>query len=92
MDPVTEQPSLIPLDKDRTSQLSTCANIKFRLLAKVLPDIKAVELTGAGGEELGSQRELAEMELRNRLRDVLSQGVQPVLEETARSEEYDWLG
>ena len=92
VDPVTEQPSLIPLDKDRTSQLSTCANIKFRLLAKVLPDIKAVELTGAGGEELGSQRELAEMELRNRLRDVLSQGVQPVLEQSVRSDEYDCLG
>jgi hypothetical protein len=99
VDPVTEQPSLIPLDKDRTSQLNVCANIKFRLLAKVLPDIKAVELTGAGGEELGSQRQLAEMELRNRLRAVLTQGkplelVEELVEDAEPVEEtsYECLG
>ena len=93
VDPVTETPTLIPLDRDRTQQLATCANIKLNLLKKVVPDIKAVELTGAGGEELGNQRELAELELRNRLRAVLTQG--KPLELVAEAEvvdEYDCLG
>ena len=92
LDPLTAEPATIPLDKDRVAQLSACANIKLALLRKVLPDIKAVELTGAGGEELGSQRELAEMELRNRLREVLTRGAQPVLEQAAEEPTYDWLG
>lgn len=70
----TGQTVLVPLDKDRTGQLSACANIKLALLRKVIPDIKSVELTGAGGEELGSQRELAQIELRNRLRAALTRG------------------
>ena len=70
----TGQAALVPLDKDRAAQLSACATIKLALLRKVVPDIKAVELTGAGGEELGSQRELAQIELRNRLRAALTRG------------------
>ena len=79
-DRVTEVPVLVPLDKDRVSQLTACATIKLALLRKVVPDIKSVELTGAGGEELGSQRELATIELRNRLRAALTTG-QPLIPE-----------
>jgi len=74
VDDQTGVQNLVPLDKDRTGQLSACDNIKLALLRKVIPDIKSVELTGAGGEELGSQRELAQIELRNRLRAALTRG------------------
>jgi len=71
LDPVTGQITMLPLDKDRTSQLQAAANVKAALLKKVLPDIKSVELTGAGGEDLGTDRAMAELEIRNRLRAIL---------------------
>ena len=70
-DPVTGTVSMLPLDRDRTMQLKAAADVKGTLLKKVLPDIKAVELTGAGGEELGTDRQMAVLELRNRLRAIL---------------------
>lgn len=88
-DPITEVPTLVPLDKDRVGQLTACATIKLALLRKVVPDIKSVELTGAGGEELGSQRHLAEVELRNRLREALTTGL-PLIPEPG--DDYACLG
>lgn len=70
-DPITGQQTTIPLDKDRLAQLLGAAGIKQNLLKKVLPDIKAVELTGADGEDLGTDRVMATIELRNRLRAIL---------------------
>lgn len=81
-DPVLEEPRMVPLDKDRTSQLTAAANVKLSLLKKVLPDIKAMELTGAGGEDLGTDRAMAELELRNRLRAILTgQSLPAVIEQ-----------
>jgi hypothetical protein len=78
-DPVTGEVVMVPLDKDRTSQLQAAANVKQGLLKKVLPDIKAVELTGAGGEDLGTDKAMAELELRNRLRAILTGQSVPVV-------------
>ncbi len=63
--------TMVPIDKARTAQLLGAANVKLSLLKKVLPDIKAMELTGAGGEELGTDRVMALLELKNRLRAIL---------------------
>ena len=71
-DPLGDEPRMVPLDRDRTSQLSAAANVKLALLKKVLPDIKSMELVGAGGEDLGTDRAMAELELRNRLRAILT--------------------
>ena len=70
-EPVTGTLYMLPLDRYRTMQLKAAADVKGTLLKKVLPDIKAVELTGAGGEELGTDRQMAVLELRNRLRAIL---------------------
>ena len=91
-DAITEVPVMVPLDKDRVSQLTACATIKLALLRKVVPDIKSVELTGAGGEELGSQRELATIELRNRLREALTRGQPLIPEPIALEDSYACLG
>ena len=71
-DPLGPEPRMVVLDRDRTSQLTAAANVKLSLLKKVLPDIKSMELTGAGGEDLGTDRAMAELELRNRLRAILT--------------------
>lgn len=51
-DPATQQVTWVPLSKDRTAALGKVMDIQLRLLSKVLPDLKAVELSGADGEPL----------------------------------------
>ena len=41
-----------PIDRDRIAQLTAAANISLKLLNKVLPDQKAVEVTDARAPEL----------------------------------------
>jgi len=53
-DEVTGEPVDEPLSDSRAKQLSKAAEIHLRLLAKVLPDVRAVELSGPDGAELGS--------------------------------------
>ena len=42
----------VPLDATRTSQLKIVLDVQLRLLSKVLPDLKAVEMSGPDGEPL----------------------------------------
>ena len=51
-DPATKQVTWVPLSKDRTAALGKVMDIQLRLLSKVLPDLKAVEIAGADGEPL----------------------------------------
>lgn len=88
VEPFTGEVQEVPLDSERRQQLSECAHLKLALMKKVLPDIKSVELTGAGGEELGNNRAMAEIELRNRLRAIFTgQSLPRVLEGVVVAEE-----
>jgi len=92
LDADTDEIAMVPLDKERVAQLAAAASVKSGLLKKVLPDIKAVELTGAGGEELGTDRQMSELELKNRLRAVLTrQSVPSVLEHQPEEQVYEFL-
>lgn len=42
----------VPLDSTRVAALSAAMQARFKLLAKVLPDLKAVEVSGPEGEPL----------------------------------------
>ena len=50
-----------PLDKSRVAALSAALNTRLRLLAKVLPDLKAVEME-LGENTLGAVREFNSIE------------------------------
>lgn len=52
----------VPLDKGRVASLSVAMQARFKLLAKVLPDLKAVELAGPGGEPLDLQQGMTSTE------------------------------
>ena len=88
-DPLTGQTTTVPLDNARRQQIDSAIAAKMRLVDKVLPQLKSEEITGAGGESLGGNRRvMAELELRNRLRSVLTtSGL--ILEHQAEAEDED---
>jgi len=62
-----EEPSggeSVPLDAVRVSSLSSALQARFKLLGKVLPDLKAVEVTGADGERLAPEMNRTELAAR----------------------------
>ena len=59
-----------PLDKFRVAALSAALNARFRLLAKVLPDLKAVEME-LGEQTLGAVREFNSIERAARVHFLL---------------------
>jgi hypothetical protein len=63
---VGERATPVPLDSTRVSALSVAMQARFKLLAKVLPDLKAVELSGPEGEPL-EMRETSPTEVAARL-------------------------
>lgn len=53
-DPRTGSADWVPLDRDRVAALNAALSTHLKLLNKVLPDLKAVELSGPDGERLAS--------------------------------------
>ena len=70
-----------PLDKNRVVALSKALDARFRLLAKVLPDRKAMEVD-LGEQTLGAVREYSNVERAARVAYLLERlregGVRPV--------------
>lgn len=60
-------PTPLPLDSERISALKGALDGHFKLLNKVLPDLRSVELTGADGEALIPRQEVSNVELAARL-------------------------
>ena len=52
MDLATRQSTYIPLSRERVAAYKTVLDVQLRLLSKVLPDLKAVEMSGPDGERL----------------------------------------
>ncbi len=59
-------PAIIPLTRDRIAGLKAAADISDKLLKKVLPDLKQIELQDGGQQ--GEGRILENIELSNRMR------------------------
>lgn len=57
----------VVMGRDRAGSLKAAAEVKLALLRKVLPDLKAVELTGAEGGPITTQSEVNPVELLTRL-------------------------
>ena len=57
----------LPLDSERIAALKGAMDGHFKLLNKVLPDLRSVELTGADGEALIPKAEVSNIELAARL-------------------------
>lgn len=51
-DPSTGLMLVLPIDSTRTQHLKVVLDAQFKLLGKVLPDLRAIELTGEDGEPL----------------------------------------
>lgn len=51
-DPVTGRTEVIPMSSVRVSALGKVMDVRLKMLGKVLPDLKAVELTGEDGQPL----------------------------------------
>ena len=51
-DPVTGAYESIPMNSTRVAALGKVLDVRMKMLGKVLPDLKAVELTGENGEPL----------------------------------------
>ncbi len=60
------RPAIIPLTRDRIAGLKAAADISDKLLKKVLPDLKQIELQDGGQQ--GEGRILENIELSNRMR------------------------
>ena len=71
---VTGQYQPVPLDSTRVTALNAALGAHFKLLGKVLPDLKAVEITGEDGEPLslggGSDKLVLATKLMALMRDV----------------------
>lgn len=52
VDCVTRQTTHVPLTRERVVALKVVLDVQLRLLSKVLPDLKAVEMSGPDGERL----------------------------------------
>jgi hypothetical protein len=65
-----------PLARDRVSSLKAAADVKLALLRKVLPDLKAVELSGPEGGPLQLD-EVNPLDLLNRLRHFSEAALNP---------------
>ncbi len=61
------------LDKTRVAAINAALNARFRLLAKVLPDLKAIELD-LGAETMGAMRGYTELERAARVAFLLKRG------------------
>lgn len=88
-DPVSQTVTFVALSKERASALGKVMDIQLRLLAKVLPDLKAVELSGPDGEPLkvgGQDR----MVLATKLLAVMRSGEGATVD-TAQPDVIPWL-
>ena len=88
-DPVSQTVTFVALSKERASALGKVMDIQLRLLAKVLPDLKAVELSGPDGEPLkvgGQDR----MVLATKLLAVMRSGEGGTVD-TAQPDVIPWL-
>ena len=52
IDPVTREQAYLPIDAVAVARLRTALDVQLKLLGKVLPDLKAVELSGPDGGPL----------------------------------------
>lgn len=57
---------VVPLSRDRIASLKAAADVSDKLLKKVLPDLKQIEMVDPGGK--GEGRILENIELANRMR------------------------
>jgi len=57
---------IVPLSRDRVASLKAAADVADKLLKKVLPDLKQIEMVDPGGK--GEGRILENIELANRMR------------------------
>lgn len=56
MDPVTMRvKEMVPMSSSRVTALGKVLDVRLRLLNKVLPDLKAIELSGPDGEPLKTE-------------------------------------
>ncbi|MFV2089778.1 MAG: hypothetical protein ACC642_03905 [Pseudomonadales bacterium] len=89
-DPVTGQEVRLLLDNARRQQIDSAISAKMKLVDKVLPVLKAEEITGAGGADLDVNRSMPVLELRNRLRAILTGDSLPgVLENIEHDPEHE---
>lgn len=64
-----EGKEVVPLSRDRIAALKAASDISHKMLGKILPDLKQVELTDADRNNIGEV--LQDIELDNRLRIYL---------------------
>ena len=62
VDPATKAELVVPLDRARVQSIKAAADLSLRLLAKVLPDLKAVEV-GDSPEKAADPKSLSTGEL-----------------------------
>jgi len=70
-DPVTGGTELVPMSSTRVSALGKVLDVRMKLLGKVLPDLKAVELTGDDGKPLDLGRTSDRMVIATKLLAVM---------------------
>lgn len=71
-DRATGQQTPVPLTRERVAALKTALDVELRLLSKVLPDLKAVEVTGEDGVPLPASSD--RMVLATKLMAIMREG------------------